>query len=275
VNRRDELCQADPLDPKIPGLNNDINNAICDSSRKTFADKVISCAPRANPTKFWGLLHNLSGKHARQPPNQPISFKGKVLTKPQSIAKGFNRQYTSVGVHKQNPQSRKVIRHMRLKHKLDSKFNPFTETTTSDAIKASRNSTATGPNGLTSLHLKHLGPCAICFLTKIFNPSINSANLPAIWKYTHIIPIPKPGKPPNHSSSYRPISFLYPVVKILERLLLPFINPPSLPLSKSQHGFRTFCSTTSALLPLVSAAVNAFNERKPPTRRAVVTLEGL
>jgi hypothetical protein len=164
------------------------------------------------------------------------------------------------------------MRDLRRKHKLDQDFNPFNNKATLDAITLANNSTATGPDGLTSLHLKHLGPRGISFLTKLSNLSINSANLPAIWKSANIIPIPKPGKPLNLSTSYRPISLLSPVVKILERLLLPFINPPSLPLSNYQHGFCPFRSTTSCLLPLVNTAVNGFNERKPPTRTPVVAL---
>ena len=147
---------------------------------KAWTDKVESCGPRSNPTKFWGLLRSLSGKSARQPPNQPITFGVKVKTKPQSIAKGFNRQYTSVGDHRQRPETRRVIRNLRHKHKLDPEFNPFTNTQTQDAIKQASNSTATGPDGLTSLHLKHLGPRGISYLTKLFNLSVNSANLPSI-----------------------------------------------------------------------------------------------
>jgi hypothetical protein len=273
VNRRDELCRADSQDAEIPHLNEEISDVICEASRMMWINKVESCGLHANPSKFRGLLRNLSGKRARQPPNQPITFGRKTLSKPQSIAKSFNRQYTSVGTHKQRPKTRRVIRNIGHKHKLDPDFNRFTKKATSDAISLASNSTATGPDGLTKLQLKHLGPRGISFLTKLFKLSLKSANLPTIWKAAHIIPIPKPGKPLNVSTSYHPISLLSPVVKILERLLLPFINPPSLPLSSTQHSFWPFCSTTSCLFPLVNAAVNGFNERKPPTRTAVVALD--
>ena len=273
VSRRDVLRQTDPTDPEIDNLNDEISMVVCDANRKAWNDKVKSCGPNLNPSKFWGLLRNLSGKRVRQAPNQPITFGTKVFSKPQSIAKKFCRQYTSVGTHRQNPETRRVIRNIRHKHKLVSDFNPFTVASTSDAIKAASNSTATGPDGLTSLHLKHLGPRGISFLNKLYNLSVNNANLPAIWKSANIIPIPKPGKPLNLSTSYRPISLLSPVVKVLERLLLPFVNPPSLPLSSSQHGFRPFRSTTSATIPLVTAIANGFNEKKPPTRTAVISLD--
>jgi hypothetical protein len=116
---------------------------------------------------------------------------------------------------------------LKHKHQIDPNFSPFTDALTLDAIKVAKNSTANDPDGLTTLHLKHLGPKGIYFLTKLFNLSVNHANFPSIWKSDHILPILKSGKPLNLSSSYRPISLLSPAVKILERLLLPFINPLS------------------------------------------------
>ena len=269
VGRRDELRRLDPHDPEISDLNDEITSVICESSRKSWVEKVESCSLNSNSTRYWSLLRNLSGKRARQPPNQPITFGNKVLTKNPSIAKRFNKQFSSVSSHKQNPQTRRVMRNLKHKHQIDPEFTPFTEAATKDAINQASNSTA----GLTSLHFKHLGLRGVAYLTKLFNLSLSQANLPVIWKTAHIIPIPKPGKPLNLSTSYRPISLLSPAVKILERLLLPFINPPTLPLSSTQHGFRPFRSTTSALLPLVTTAANGFNVRKPPTRTAVVAVD--
>jgi hypothetical protein len=62
------------------------------------------------------------------------------------------------------------------------------------------------------------------------------------------------------------------VVKILERLLLPLICA-GLPISRTQHGFSTGRSTTTALLPLVTRVANGFNENKPPSRTAAAILD--
>jgi hypothetical protein len=89
VSQRDVLRQADPTDPEINNLNDEISMVVCDANRKAWNDKVKSCGPNLNPSKFWGLLRNLSGKRMRQAPNQPITFGTKILSKPQSIAKFF------------------------------------------------------------------------------------------------------------------------------------------------------------------------------------------
>ena len=58
------------------------------------------------------------------------------------------------------------------------------------AIKSCRNSKAFGPNKLSIFHLKHLGPRAIEYITTLFNLSVTTCQIPAIWKCLLIIPIP-------------------------------------------------------------------------------------
>ena len=86
------------------------------------------------------------------------------------------------------------------------------------------------------LHLKQLGPPGIQYLTKLFNLSIQSADIPSIWKQAKIIHIPKVGKPRPLGTSYWSISLLCFAIKVLERLLLPYLNL-HLNLSDTQHGF--------------------------------------
>lgn len=91
------------------------------------------------------------------------------------------------------------MRKLRAKHKIDP---TYTSASTLSTMMAAKSSSATGPDGLTSIHLKNLGLCAIAYLTKLYNLSVSSAVLPAIWKAAVIVPILKPGKPANVGSSY-------------------------------------------------------------------------
>jgi hypothetical protein len=168
--------------------------------------------------------------------------------------------------------TRRVLRRLRSKHKLDRDFAIFTPLATQDAINEAKNSSATGPDGLTSIHLKHIGPRCIEYLTNLFNLSISNADLPALWKAAVIVPILKPGKPANQSSSYRPISLLCPAAMVLERLLLPLITS-ALPKSSSQHGFAPQYSCTMALLPITTRVATGFNAPKPARRSAMCAVD--
>ena len=113
---------------------------------------------------------------------------------------------------KKTKESRKVFREMKQNYPLDHSATFFTPIQVIEAIKATKNSTAVGPNGLTALHLKHLGQHGIRFLTRLYNLSLQAADIPAIWKASVVVLIPKPGKPLDEGSSYRPISLLSPEI---------------------------------------------------------------
>ena len=268
----DDLRSRDPRDPTLEQIEGEIRRVSAAASRAKWQDFVETLDRRSNPRRYWQLLRNLSGAKSSVPPNQFIRFGNKLCSKPAAIAKKFNHQYTNIRKHSSSKLSRLINRNLRDEHPIDHSFRPFTLEDTAAAIKRSKNSSALGPDGLAPLHLKHLGPAALSYLTELFNLSVADNNIPAIWKNAVVLPVLKPGKSPSEGVSYRPISLLCPSSKILERLLLPFLTE-HLPLDASQHGFRAGRSPTSALLPLVSAAVEGFNEQKPAKRTVSVAID--
>ena len=92
-----------------------------------------------------------------------------------------------------------------------------------------------------------------------------------IWMNSVIIPIQKI-ESTNHVCSYRPISFICTVAKVLEWILLPYImkafgSRPSL------YYFQPRYFTTSVLLPISYTPVIVFNERKPLSRRIFIAVD--
>ncbi len=122
------------------------------------------------------------------------------------------------------------------------------------------------------IHLKHLGSQGIHFHTVVINQSIRSSNIPERWKIGRIIPLLKPGKSADQGKSYRPIALLSPVVKLVERLLLPFLQN-HLPLADHQHGFREGHSTVTALNCLMHNICRGFNRPSPNDRTVPVALD--
>ena len=86
---------------------------------------------RSDPRKHWNLLRGLQGKRVHIAPNQPVEFDGKCYTDPKVAAKRFMS---------------------KVQHKLDHNYEPFTAAQTADAIEQSKNSMATGPDGLAPWH---------------------------------------------------------------------------------------------------------------------------
>ena len=140
------------------------------------------------------------------------------------------------------------------------------------AIKRCRNSKAFGPDKLSIFHLKNLGPRAIEYITALFNLSVTTCQILAIWKSSLIILIPKPGKDTSVGTSYWSIALLRPAAKVLESLILPTISTYLQP-APDQHDFRPDHSTISALLQMTTDIEMGFNQRKPRDRTICVAVD--
>lgn len=67
--------------------------------------------------------------------------------------------------------------------------------------------------------LKELPFRAILFLTALFNACLRWSYFPHDWKHAQVTMIPKPGKPKRDLKSYRPISLLPTLSKLLEKII--------------------------------------------------------
>ncbi|KAL1139752.1 hypothetical protein AAG570_006729, partial [Ranatra chinensis] len=101
----------------------------------------------------------------------------------------------------------------------------FTPSEVSFIISRLPNRKSPGYDLITAPILKHLPRRALVFLTYIFNAVLRTTHFPLIWKFAYIKMIPKPKKLPTESSSYRPISLLPLLSKVLEKLLLKRLSP--------------------------------------------------
>jgi hypothetical protein len=69
-------------------------------------------------------------------------------------------------------------------------------------------SKASGYDLISGQLLKRIPRKTVVLLTAIFKRMLTLSYFPVLWKYAEIITIPKPGKPPDEPTSYRPISLL-------------------------------------------------------------------
>ena len=72
-------------------------------------------------------------------------------------------QYTSIVRHTSTKDARVITKNLK-SNKTISPMS-FTPSQTEAAIRKSRASKARGPDNISNLHLKHLGPAAIAYLT--------------------------------------------------------------------------------------------------------------
>lgn len=122
-----------------------------------------------------------------------------------------------------------------------------------------------GHDLITNIVLKKLSQKGLKILVSIFNACLTHGYFPKMWKFAQIIVIHKPGKPSSAPSSYRPISLLPTMSKVLEhiikRRLVKFMNDSNL-IPPHQFGFREKHSTTHQLLRITRHIVEGFEQKK-------------
>ena len=268
MRERDDLRTSNPDSPDIQSLNREILHEINQHRKSKWKEKISEITSGCS-SKLFKLIKNLNGKNSSSN-NQAIKFKGRYLTSSLEIANSFNKQYSSIIRHESSKTSRKITKNIK-KNSLENPIS-FTPKQTAEAIKTCKASKAAGPDNISNLHLKHLGPKGVEYLTKIFNLSVASSIIPDIWKTSVIIPLLKPKKDPQESNSYRPVSLLCPAIKIMERLILPTLTD-SLDIPVFQHGFRKNHSTVSALNDFNDQVANGFNKNRPPDRTVLLQID--
>jgi hypothetical protein len=100
---------------------------------------------------------------------------------------------------------------------------------------------APGYDLITGKILQELSQKGLRAITQIYNAILRTEYFPCQWKVGQIIMIPKPGKNPDDITSYRPISLLPILAKILEKILLQRLTPiieKSKLIPSHQFGFR-------------------------------------
>lgn len=117
-------------------------------------------------------------------------------------------------------------------------------------IKNLKSNKSPGHDTIPNLVIKRLPKKAIVFISNLFNACFRLHYFPAMWKLATIIPLLKPGKKPSDPSSYRPISLLPTLSKLMEkvilhRLLQQLDNLNIIP--QSQMGFKHEHATTHQL----------------------------
>lgn len=133
-------------------------------------------------------------------------------------------------------------------------------------LKSRANKRSTGHDGISNIILRKLSDNCITKIAILFNQMFNICHFPSTWKHAVVIPICKPGKPENASSSYRPISLLPCLSKVYERALKEILEiqcEDKNILPDDQFGFRSNRSTSQALVIFKNDISTNFNSKTP------------
>ena len=90
-----------------------------------------------------------------------------------------------------------------------------------DLLLSLDTSKASGPDGISAKMLKNTATSIYRSVTKIFNQSISTGQVPSGWKSSLVVPVPKTSDHLQNPNNYRPISLLSILSKVLESIFTP------------------------------------------------------
>ncbi|KAG5666233.1 hypothetical protein PVAND_017809 [Polypedilum vanderplanki] len=126
-----------------------------------------------------------------------------------------------------------------------------------EAVNRLPNNKEPGKDGIKNCLIKNLPVYGFELLLLIFIACLRLGYFPMTWKHAKVFPIGKPNKDPSLPTSYRPISLLSSISKLLERLILNRVNKHcdiNKIIPDTQHGFRSGFSTVHQLKRVIDYA---------------------
>ncbi|KAK3927625.1 RNA-directed DNA polymerase from mobile element jockey [Frankliniella fusca] len=205
-----------------------------------------------DPLKRWQIL-----KHDKpKPPIVPTLIDDTGIRaelksdKVELLATNLETKFTQFPSKQDNDLTRDIDNYIEDLHRMEPANIPnFTIAELKEEIQHLKSSSAPGHDGISNKHLQHLPDSSLTYLLNIYNTILKNSTYPATWKHAVVTMIHKSGKPKQHPNSYRPISLLPSLGKLLGRLLIKHINKDNIP--PHQFGFQAQHSTTHQLIRLV------------------------
>lgn len=195
--------------------------------------------------------------------NRPQSNLPPILKQDGSWAKSnleksevFGTHFESVfKPHNDDNPSDQVLEYLDSPLQMTLPVKPFSPSEIRNTIgKDLKEKKSPGHDLITGKLLKELPRKCIVFITLIFNAVLRLEHFPLQWKKAQLVVVPKPGKPNNQATSYRPISLLPVISKVFEKLFLRRIHiliKESDVLPYHQFGFRQKHSTIEQIHRIV------------------------
>lgn len=171
---------------------------------------------------MWQLTKRIRGKSDNNATKISINNKPTIddTDRAEAVADVFKKSHsrTSGFKHKNDVDVKHSVNSFQIFSHLSCRAPQIELAELQQIICSLRPFKAPGPDSIRNILLKNLPTAAIIWLTNLFNKCLNLSYWPKSFKMAKIIPILKANKPPNEASSYRPISLLNSIGKLLEKI---------------------------------------------------------
>ena len=198
--------------------------------------------------KCWQTINKLLNKQSKSTTINQINVNGIDITGDVNVAAEFNDFFCSIGPKLANDILPTNIDPLSYVTPVSTSFDfqDITNEEVRSAIKNMKTSKLPGLDKISVKLLKEADDTIIPSLAFLFNLSLCTGVFPDDWKFARVTTIHK-----TDCGNYRPISIIYTIAKIFEKLvyrqIVVYFNENNI-ISSKQSGFRSLHSTETAIL---------------------------
>jgi hypothetical protein len=191
--------------------------ALRNVNNDAFAHYLTSLSP--NDNTLWKATKRLKRPQISIPPLRNADGSWVKSDDEKAMAFAVHLQQVFSSHHFLNTTDAAISAFLDVPCQMSLRIKPFSPKV-AEAIAHTKVRKATGYDLISGKVLKELPKKAIILLTILYNSMLRLSYYPLLWKLAQSIMVPKPGKPVNDVTSYRPISLLPIPSKVSEKLLL-------------------------------------------------------
>ena len=203
---------SNPFDSPTLDTGNELISKMVVENKRRWENMITSTDLTGNSRKAWQPIRKIT--------NDPIAQKPPCLVTANQIA-----HQLLVNGRGEMPTKPKCPKLSPVSGDDSSLVFLFTEEEYKKGIATLKNKKAAGIDDGLVEQLKNLGPRAHRWLYSMLNVCFTENRIPKVCRQSKIIAILKPGKDSAIPKSYRPISLLFHMYKLYERLILNRIAP--------------------------------------------------
>ena len=207
------------------------------------------------------MKNRLNTRHRMPPLRQP---NGEITLDSQTKANLLNQTFAKVYLKNDNNKKINLDMHMNNTKTTPHIISPITFQDILQSIVDMKSSVSQTPDQIPSLYIKKTATNLLKPLCIIFNRSIQTSEIPSMWRKAIIIPIYKKGKAYD-PTNYRPISLTSVICRMLERIvhktIVSHLKTNKL-ISAAQHGFVSKKSTQTQQLIFLNKLTQLYDEKK-------------
>lgn len=238
---------------------------ILKEEKKRALHKYISSLTHDVPqSRVWKKIKAFTSTY--RPTNYPITVNNNLILDAQDKANMFCQHYKTQSerlLTDEKPFENYINERQNIENN-DDINKPITENEVMVNIRLLKNKTP-GIDNIPNLLITCLHPTYLHELINIYNQSFITGYVPHTWKMGIVLPIPKPNKPKEEITSYRPITLLSCLGKLLEKILqkrLEYYIEHKDILQPNQHGFRPAKNTEDILIRLSQQVKETLENRQ-------------